>query len=151
MSDELKKETNEAESESGASAVPDLSKMLDKVLANPEIIRTVASVLAQNRDDSQSDAQGDKGEDKTDADGAGEAEHSSPDIAAMAEKLPEIMKLIAPQQGNRGGDGKKGSNGFDRRTGLLSAMKPYLSRQRCEAIDYIIGFSRITDIIKNLK
>lgn len=38
----------------------------------------------------------------------------------------------------------------DRRAELLCAMKPYLSHDRCEAIDYIIKLSRLGDILKTL-
>ncbi len=38
----------------------------------------------------------------------------------------------------------------DRRAELLSAMKPYLSHDRCEAIDYIIKLSRLGEILKTL-
>ena len=36
------------------------------------------------------------------------------------------------------------------RTELLRAMKPYLSRDRQEAIDYIIKLGRLGDILKSL-
>lgn len=38
----------------------------------------------------------------------------------------------------------------DRRAELLCAMKPYLSHDRCEAIDYIIKLSRLGEILKTL-
>jgi hypothetical protein len=38
----------------------------------------------------------------------------------------------------------------DRRAALLCAMKPYLCRERQEAIDYIIKLSRLGDILKSL-
>ena len=38
----------------------------------------------------------------------------------------------------------------DRRAALLCAMKPYLSRDRQQTIDYIIKLSRLGDILKTL-
>ncbi len=40
--------------------------------------------------------------------------------------------------------------GEDSRAALLCAMKPYLSRDRQNAIDYIIKISRLGDILKTL-
>lgn len=39
---------------------------------------------------------------------------------------------------------------LDRRAALLCAMKPYLCRDRQEAIDYIIKLSRLGDILRSL-
>lgn len=38
----------------------------------------------------------------------------------------------------------------DRRAALLCAMKPYLSRDRQQAVDYIIKLGRLGDILKTL-
>ena len=43
-----------------------------------------------------------------------------------------------------------GKDSLDRRAALLCAMKPYLSRERCQAIDYILKLSRLGDILKTL-
>ena len=40
--------------------------------------------------------------------------------------------------------------GADSRTALLCAMKPYLSRDRQNAIDYIVKIGRLGDILKTL-
>lgn len=42
------------------------------------------------------------------------------------------------------------SPGADSRTALLCAMKPYLSRDRQNAIDYIVKIGRLGDILKTL-
>jgi hypothetical protein len=39
----------------------------------------------------------------------------------------------------------------DNRIALLVALKPYLSRERGEIIDYIIKFSKLGDMLKKLK
>ncbi len=38
----------------------------------------------------------------------------------------------------------------DRRAALLCAMKPYLSRDRQQAVDYILKLSRLGDVLKSL-
>lgn len=42
------------------------------------------------------------------------------------------------------------SPGADSRTALLCAMKPYLSRDRQNAIDYIVKIGKLGDILKTL-
>ena len=44
----------------------------------------------------------------------------------------------------------KRSQTEERRAALLCAMKPYLSRDRQEAIDYILKLSRLGDLLKTL-
>ena len=41
-------------------------------------------------------------------------------------------------------------SGYDKRAALLCAMKPYLSVDRQNAIDYIVKLSRLGDILKTL-
>lgn len=43
-----------------------------------------------------------------------------------------------------------GKQALDRRAALLCAMKPYLCRERQDAIDYIIKLSRLGDILRSL-
>ena len=44
----------------------------------------------------------------------------------------------------------KRSQTDDRRAALLCAMKPYLSHDRQQAIDYILKLSRLGDLLKTL-
>ena len=46
---------------------------------------------------------------------------------------------------------EKRSDGRERRAQLLSALKPYLSQERCEAVDYLIRLARVGDAIRALK
>lgn len=52
--------------------------------------------------------------------------------------------------GARGGHGG-GRGGGDRCIALLSALKPYMSPRRCEAIDYLIRMNRMGDIIRRIR
>ena len=133
---------------SGAGLPPNFSQLLDKVLANPEIITAVASALSQNSSKSEEETPSETS--ATSAETVAETPSAPPDIAVMAQKLPEVLKLLTPSQT----EGKKSaplSHSADSRACLLNAMKPYMSKQRCEAIDYIVGFSRIADVLKHLK
>jgi len=61
-------------------------------------------------------------------------------------KLPVLMSAIGPTlKGKGAGDYK------DDKTALLLALKPYMSPQRCDAIDKLIMFGRIGEIMRQLK
>ena len=67
--------------------------------------------------------------------------------ASAPERLPEAISALAPLLS---GEGVKHSKRDNDRACLLRALKPYLSPGRSEAIDYIIKFSSIADLLKNL-
>ena len=132
----------------------DLSGMLGKLLANPQIIETVASALSNGNENgapqTASSAPPVAPQQKNEQ--AAE-ELPTPDIAAMAQKLPEIMSMLGPvmqQKNDFKSKSEHNSIASDKRSCLLSAMKPYMSPQRCAAIDYIIKFSQISEILKRI-
>jgi hypothetical protein len=59
-------------------------------------------------------------------------------------KLPMLMGALGPMLGKA--DGKK-----DEKTALLLALKPYLSPERCAAVDYLIRLSRVGDAIRAMQ
>ena len=145
-------DTNNARSSESSAAGTGLptgfSEMLDKVLANPQILTTVASALSSVSAETagataSSPPKNEPGESEA------ESTASSPEIDAMMQKLPEMMKLISPMISS-GGKGSPMGKTSDKRSCLLSAIKPYLSPARCEVIDYIIKFSQLSEIIKQI-
>jgi len=62
-------------------------------------------------------------------------------------KLPDLVATLAPVL--HGEQSPKKPN-HDKRTALLLALRPYLSQNRCEAIDYITRIGKLGDVIKNL-
>ena len=60
--------------------------------------------------------------------------------AVQVSALPEDTPTLAVKR----------SPGAESRTALLCAMKPYLSRDRQNAIDYIVKIGRLGDILKTL-
>lgn len=59
-------------------------------------------------------------------------------------KLPMLMGTLGPMLGKA--DGKK-----DEKTALLLALKPYMSPERCDAIDKLIMLGRIGEVMKQLR
>ena len=128
-----------------------LSAMIDKILANPELISMVASALgpipkAESADTEQSGAEPAAGS-EVEAD-----EAARTDVKVdVADKLPELVAAIAPVLSSfKGGGSAHSSPKGDHRTCLLVALKPYLCRERCEAIDYMIKLGRLSEIFRAL-
>lgn len=78
---------------------------------------------------------------------------SNPEILA---KLPAMIETVKPLLQNLSPPPKEAvkeeqphkNNEHDRRAALLLALKPYLSKQRCDAIDYIVKISGITEMFR---
>ena len=126
----------------------DFSAILDKVLSNPDILTTVASALS-----GASNGTGEAESKSTDAPRAEESAMASAplDTDVMMQKLPQIMKMLSPMISGTGAKNHAPAHDpTDKRACLLLAIKPYLSKERCEAIDYIIKFSKLSEILKTM-
>lgn len=69
-------------------------------------------------------------------------------------KLPGVLSMLKPERSvaaGAPGPGKPPHPGCDRRVALLSALKPYMSPKRCEAIDYLIRINRMGDILRRVR
>jgi len=108
----------------------DLSAMVEKLKSNPEIVSSVASVLGINPP-------------SPDAEKSGSEEKGS-------STLPDMISTLAPLLSSKR-EGHKSDLSNDHLTALLCALRPYLSAERQEIIDYIMKFSKIGDILKKLQ
>ncbi len=130
-----------------------ISSMIDKIMANPELISMVASALGGSSGKSES-AEKEK-EQAEAAEGGNETAVSASESAGLPsmEKLPELVAAIAPMLSSAGGKSPslgKLSAPKDKRACLLAALKPYLSRERCEAIDYMIRLGALSEVFRGL-
>lgn len=120
---------------------PDISGILGELLTNKELMSKISEIAGtQNPQVSESTAQ-------TSANTGIDSLLTNPDIMS---KLPEVISVIKPLVSNEKGEEIKNTS-FDKRMGLLMAMKPYLSPKRCEAIDYIARMSKLSETFKGLK
>lgn len=75
----------------------------------------------------------------------------------LMSRLPDVLSMLSPDKptggkpSGGGGGGGKPPPGCDRRIALLSALKPYMSPRRCEAIDYLIRINRMGDILRRVR
>ena len=102
------------------SATPDLSKIVQLIMENPDLVDSI-SRLAQS-------------------DGA--TEEKAVEAPAPTPVEPVKERVQAPQT-NSDAQGKK-----ERRTRLLSALKPYMSGERARAIDSMLSIADVLDVMK---
>ena len=95
--------------------------LLSTILANPEIISKIPAIISSVKPIIDS------------------LTHQSPTADVPVSASP-VTKENAPH----------GKSGEDSRTALLCAMKPYLSEERRNAVDYIVKLSRLSEILKTL-
>ena len=87
-----------------------------------------------------------------------EEEQKKPAVPAitpeMMQKLPQKMSALAPQEGGKGEGktegGKKELNDGEKRKRLLSALRPYLSDNRRDALDQVLKVTEMTDLLGTL-
>ena len=111
------------------------SSILNGILSNPEMMAMISSMAGKLKSENA----------PAESEVAEASEAATP--ASAPERLPEAISALAPLLS---GEGIKHSKRDNDRACLLRALKPYLSPGRSEAIDYIIKFSSIADLLKNL-
>ena len=115
----------------------DFSAVLGNILANPDMLSTIKD-LAQKL----------KGEPA--AESTSEVKESEEAAITTEQNEPKTTDALATLAPLLSGDISKLTRGDDKRACLLRALKPYLSEGRCEAIEYIIKFSALSELLKNL-
>lgn len=124
-----------------------LGDIIGKLTSDPELMGRIFSVLGKESSSEQ------KKEESAPVSAPAEAPLTASDD--ISSKLPEIMATLAPMLS--GGGASKMPEGLskiskrdDKRTCLLRAIKPYVSRGRGEAIDYMIRIAGVTEILKQI-
>ena len=136
------------------STAPSISDAINKLMANPEIISTVAAALgnmnaqgkasltAEDTDKEDSPTVTDEGADEKSAQAG-----SHSDLGELVKSLTPVITTLK----NTSHPSVQKNSEAARREALLCALKPYVSEGRREAIDYIIRISQVSDILKNIQ
>ena len=167
---------NTAEASVSAGAPP-LSELIDKVLQNPELLTLVASALGGFQKGAKQTAPESAAAQQASAAAAAPAASQAPiessaeevpaaaepevhagstDLSALGDKLPEMVAALSPilsgltKPAHHPPPPPGPKKPQDQKTALLCAIKPYLSRERGEAIDYIIKFGKLAEIFKGI-
>lgn len=120
-----------------------IASAMEQVLAHPELISMVASALGASQKSAE-----EKEEPEAPPAVATAAQSPTSNNGPPSEMLAVMAKLSPLLSGLS--KGALGAKTDDRRACLLRALKPYVSAGRREAIDYMIGLSQVTDLLKQL-
>ena len=158
-----------SELESNSPTSVDSGALLGKLLSNPDLIRNISSMLQKSGEGTTQEGTMQEGtppptnlpplgNNEAVVDGISRV-LSNPEMMA---KLPDVMKMLAPMmqqtQSSQGASvpaSATPSHGgeHDRkgcRNDLLLALKPFLSPERCRAIDMLLGLSRLGDVLQKM-
>lgn len=111
------------------------SSALNGILSNPDMMSMISSMAEKLKGDSAQALPSQPTEAQPVA-----ASPAAPDLSGAIGALAPLL--------SGGLSGALGAD--DDRACLLRALKPYMSRGRCEAIDHIIKISKISSILKKL-
>ena len=129
----------------------DLSGALAKLMADPSLLQTIASALGNGQNTVEATSAPPAEDESSEKDRSvvsTSSEKGVSDISgSIGDILPAISKLSA-LSGNLSSHGK--DNSKDTRICLLNALKPYLNPRRCDAIDKLVKFSSLSELMKKL-
>ncbi len=133
------------------SAEPSPADALSSILSNPEAmskIRAMAEQLAssQTPPDSNS-AVAPISTDALPTDGLASV-LSNP---ALMAKLPQMMSMLGPMLSSASPPNTQSKSSEDCRNDLLLALKPFLSPERCQAIDTMLRIAKLGTILRQIK
>lgn len=135
----------------------DASALLGKLMSDPDLLRNLSAFVGASGEVGPATSS------PANASGESAAEGISRVLAnpEMMAKLPDVMKMLAPMvQGAQTAGGASLPPGTEPNTkerdrrgcrnDLLLALKPFLSPERCRAIDMLLGLSRLGDALQKM-
>lgn len=126
-----------------------ISAAISRLVEHPEIIGAVASALSSATGDNNIPQTPQAvSTNTTEQKNETTAPTDPPDLAASL--MPIISRLGTLDLGALKGNGGKGGVG-GKHAALLCALKPYLSKNRSDAIDYMLKISQMSEIISKLR
>lgn len=119
-----------------------IADAINHLMANPELIGMIGRAMASAKAEAP----------PTDA---AEPPEAAPDTAERSEASPaasvsSMISSLAPMLTSLGSLPRGMSAEAENRSALLRALKPYLSKERCDAIEQMITVSRISEMLRGL-
>lgn len=102
---------------------PDLSRIVSLIMQNPDLIRQIEALAKDNSENTEADTQ-----------------VSTPPLPAP-EETEAVSKTAHASVAVRGADKR------EKRTRLLSALRPYVSEKRGKTIDTLLGAMDLWDLV----
>ena len=120
----------------------DLGAMMSRIMENPEFANLVESLRTGTGNTGATDVKATSGEEAAD-----EPQRAADSSGSETDDVrrDDIVSAIAPLVKNLNRDSHVRED-VERRNRLLSALKPYLNRNRQEMIDRVMAISRITGL-----
>ena len=142
----------------------DANALLGSLLSNPDLMRNISSMLGKSEDGATEKAVAQPANATPIGNSGAMTEGISRVLSnpEMMAKLPDVMKMIAPMmqqtqpvrvESSSPSAAASQSEVKDRRgcrNDLLIALKPFLSPERCRAIDMLLGLSRLGDVLQKM-
>ena len=126
----------------GASTMPDLSGAIEKLLAHPELLSTVASVLGKPLPASVAPS-------APPSEPSAEPSQETSEEDSAPSEIPEAISALSPMlSGLSKGGALLSPRGDDHRACLLRALKPYLKAERCETIDTLLRLLPLAELLR---
>ena len=147
---------SEAQNKHEPMSEPNVSSGLEGLLANPELLRTLSTLIGKMSGGKNEHTQVSADAAPVSADGLSSL-LSNPE---MMEKLPEVIAAIKPIMGTvtappvaeNKQEGNLPVNERERsRDQLLLSLKPFLSKNRCDAIDTMLRIATLSHVFQQLK
>ena len=124
------------------------SNLLSSLLSNPEIMAKLGALMGETAGSTTPAAAP-----PIPSDGLATV-LSNPELLA---KLPDVMAMLKPMQAANGSLQAPPSEKAERRSredcrnDLLLALKPFLSPERCQAVDAMLRISKLGTVISRIK
>ena len=100
---------------------PDLSRIVSLIMQNPDLIRQIESLAKQNTEETSDE----------------NVQNAVP-VRAEEVNLPTVSATAQP---------RSGIDKREKRTQLLSALRPYVSEKRGKTIDTLLGAMDLWDLV----
>lgn len=139
-----------------SSDAPSLTNALSSLLSNPEMMEKIRALAGQAASES-------KGAPDTPTEAHPTSALPTDGLAsvlgdpALMAKLPQIMTMLKPMMESQPNAETKAvsaphaRNAEDCRNDLLLALKPFLSPERCRAVDTMLRISKLGTVIRQIK
>ena len=112
----------------------DLSSVMNMLSENPALLGNLMSALAPKAEAQKADVPEEKEEDKQDM----------PLNLPTGDAITALAPLLLSAKGEKSGKSQ------NPRCELLRALRPFLSKERCDAIDYMIKMDGLSGILRGL-
>ena len=127
-----------------------ISGAISKILENPELVGMLGSMLSASKPAAHTEEKSEENSNKRAEDNTSASANEKQENSTVSAANSDMLATLAPMLSRLGSAAHSAPKKEDSRECLLIALKPYLSKERCEAIDQMLKIGRITELLKNM-